>query len=63
MSVVSAATRGFIGEMLLGPVGLAAAVTAKRHEVHIVGIEFRDGERSVIESDSELYKLLAASCF
>ena len=28
--VASAATRGFIGEMIFGPIGLAAAGTAKR---------------------------------
>lgn len=61
ISVASAATRGFIGEMLFGPIGLAAAGTARRDERYILGIEFRDDKRSVIEVDGDLYRLIMAS--
>lgn len=61
VSVASAATRGFIGEMLFGPIGLAAAGTAKRDERYIVGIVFKDGQRSVLEVDGDLYRAINAS--
>lgn len=61
ISVANAATRGFIGEMLFGPIGLAAAGTATRDERYIVGIVFKDGRRSVLEIDGMLYKLLLAA--
>lgn len=61
ISVSSAAARGFIGEMLFGPIGLAAAGTAKRDERFILGIVFHNGERSVLEVDGELCRLIAAA--
>lgn len=61
ISVASAATRGFIGEMLFGPIGLAAAGTARRDERYIVGIVFRDGQRSVLDVDGDLFRMIAAS--
>lgn len=63
ISVASAAMRGLVGELVLGPIGLVAAVTAKRNGIHAVGIEFKDGKRSVIEVDNKKYKSLVQSCF
>ena len=63
ISAASAAMRGLVGELLLGPIGLVAVVTAKRNEIHIVGIELKDGKRSVIEVDNKKYKSLVQSCF
>lgn len=63
ISVGSAAVRGFVGEMLLGPIGLATAATAKRHEAYIIGIVFRDGKRSVVEVDDAICRALKGSCF
>ncbi|WP_165253072.1 hypothetical protein [Adlercreutzia sp. ZJ304] len=61
ISVASAATRGFIGEMLLGPIELVTAGTAKRDERYIVDAVFKDGQRSVLEIDGDLYRLLAVT--
>ncbi len=61
ISVASAAARGFIGEMLFGPIGLAAAGTARRDERYIVGIVLRDGQRSVLDVDGDLFRMIAAS--
>lgn len=61
ISVASAATRGFIGEMLFGPIGLAAVGTADRDERYILGIVFRNEERSVIEVNGDLFQLITAS--
>lgn len=63
ISVASAAMRGLIGEMLLGPIGLIAAGTAKRNGIHLLGIEFKDGKRSVVEVDDKRYKEIVQSCF
>lgn len=63
ISVASAAMRGLVGELLLGPIGLVAAATAKRNGMHIVGIEFKDGKRSVVEVDDKRYKNMVQACF
>lgn len=63
ISVASAAMRGLVGELLLGPIGLVAAATAKRNGIHIVGIEFKDGKRSVVEVDDKRYKNMIQACF
>lgn len=56
ISVASAAMRGLVGELILGPIGLVAAATAKRNGKHIVGIEFKDDKRSVVEVDDKRYQ-------
>lgn len=61
ISVQSSAIRGLIGEMLLGPVGLLGAATAKRSERYILGMEFKDGKQSVVEIDEVLYGLIQAA--
>lgn len=61
LSVASAATRGFIGEVLLGPIGLAAAATARRDERYILGMVFRNEKRCVIEVDGDLYRLIVSA--
>lgn len=63
ISVASAAMRGLVGELILGPIGLVAAATAKRNGVHIVGIEFKDGKRSVVEVDDKRYRNIVQACF
>lgn len=63
INVTSAAMRGLVGELVLGPIGLVAAATAKRNGIHIVGIEFKDGKRSVVEVDDKRYKSMISSCF
>lgn len=63
ISVASAAMRGLVGELLLGPIGLVAAATARRNGVHIVGVEFKDGKRCVVEVDDKRYRYMLQSCF
>lgn len=63
ISVTSAAMRRIVGELLLGPVGLIAAATARRNGIHVVGIEFKDGKRSVLEVDDKRYRIIVQSCF
>lgn len=63
ISVASVAMRGLVGELVLGPIGLVAAAIAKRNGVHTVGIEFKDGKRSVVEVDDKRYGSMAQACF
>lgn len=63
ISVASAAMRGLVGELVLGPIGLVAAATAKRNGIHVVGIEFKDGKRSVVEVDDKRYRSVVQACF
>lgn len=63
ISVASAAMHGLVGELVLGPIGLVAAATAKRNGIHIVGIEFKDGKRSVVEVDDKRYRNMVQACF
>lgn len=61
--VGSAVTRGAIGSLLLGPVGLAAAVTAKNKGSYLIAIKFKDGKKSLAEVDDKTYRAIVASCF
>ena len=62
-SVGSAIARGAVGSLLLGPIGVVAAATAKKKGVHLVAIHFKDGKRSLIEIDDSLFKNLQRTMF
>lgn len=57
-SATSAVTRGAIGAALLGPIGIAAALSAKKKGLHTVVLQFKDGKSSVVEIDKEIYQTL-----
>lgn len=52
----SAIIRGFAGGFVLGPVGLLAALSAKKKGEFLILIEFNDGKKSLIEIDAKLFK-------
>ncbi|MBD8037085.1 hypothetical protein H9635_10040 [Solibacillus sp. A46] len=62
-SAVSGVSRGLIGGVLLGPVGLLAGLSAKNKGTHTLAIEFLDGKRSLIEVDEKIYKALIQKLF
>ena len=62
-SATSAVARGAIGAALLGPVGIAAALSAKQKGLHTVALQFKDGKRSLIQVDSNIYKSLVENLF
>ncbi|MFA6691511.1 MAG: hypothetical protein WCR98_05975 [Saccharofermentanales bacterium] len=63
-SAISAAGRGLLGGLLLGPAGmLAGALTTKSKGTHIVAIEFKDGRKSLLEVDDKTYKAIMQSLF
>ncbi|RKQ12275.1 hypothetical protein [Ureibacillus endophyticus] len=55
-SVSSAALRGGAGAVLLGPIGLAAAFTARKKGIYTVVIVFKDGKKSVVELKEKEFK-------
>lgn len=58
-NLVSAFGRGLIGNMLFGSVGMVAgAMSAKNSTAVIVSIEFKNGDKSLVEIDKNIYKVL-----
>lgn len=62
-SGVSAVGRAAVGAFFLGPVGLLAGASAKKKGVHLVAVQFKDGKRSLMEIDENVYKILLKDCF
>lgn len=59
----SAVMRAGVGALLLGPIGLAAGLSAKRKGIYTIAIEFKNGERSLIEIDEKYYKKFIEDMF
>lgn len=62
-SAISGVSRGLVGGVLLGPVGLLAGLSAKNKGTHFVAIEFKDGKKSLLEIDDKIYKTLIQKMF
>ena len=57
-------TRGAVGGFLLGPAGMiAGSLSAKTNSIYRVAVYFRDGKRSLLEVDGNLYSTLMRFCF
>ncbi len=63
-SVKSGISRGLVGSFLLGPVGgIVGATHGKVKGVYQVAIQFKSGERSLVEVDDKIYKAIIKNCF
>lgn len=62
-SASSAVGRAAVGAFFLGPVGLAAGVSAKNKGVHQIAIQFKDGKRSLLEVDDKIYNAIVKEMF
>lgn len=62
-SASSAVGRAFVGSVILGPVGLLAGLSAKSKSTHLIAIQFKDGEKCLIEIDDYIYKKLLKVMF
>lgn len=63
-SAASGVARGLVGGALLGPVGmLAGGLSAKSRGIYQVAIQFKTGEKSLLEIDDNIYKAIIRSCF
>lgn len=59
----SAIARDSVGTFLLGPIGLAAALSAKNKGTYLVAFKFRNGKKSLIECDHKAYKAIVKAPF
>ncbi|KYG90781.1 hypothetical protein A0U40_18070 [[Bacillus] sp. KCTC 13219] len=62
-SAVSGVSRGLVGGVLLGPVGLLAGLSAKNKGTHTLAIAFHDGKKSLIEVNEKIYKMFIQQMF
>lgn len=62
-SGTSAIMRGALGAAVLGPVGILAGLTAKNKSIHTIAIEWKDGNKSLIEVDDKIYKVIITELF
>ena len=54
-SAVSGITRGLVGGVLLGPVGLLGGLSAKNKGTYQVAIKWKNGGKSLVEIDDKIY--------
>lgn len=59
----SAIVRGALGAALLGPVGLLAGLSAKNKGIYLVAVEWKTGQKSLLEMDDKLYKYFLKGMF
>lgn len=62
-SGTSAILRGAAGMALLGGVGILAGLTAKNKGIYTIAIQWKDGNKSLIEIDDKLYKKFVTDMF
>lgn len=63
-SAASGVARGLVGGVLLGPVGmLAGGLSAKNKGTYDIAIQFKDGQKSLIEVDDKIYKAIMKALF
>ena len=62
-SATSAVGRAAVGGLILGPIGLAAGLSAKSKGIHTVAIQFKDGCRSLVVVDDKIYKAIISKVF
>ena len=58
-SALSVFGRGAVGGLLLGPLGMVAgALSTPNSAVIIISVEFKNGDKSLIEIDRDIYRVL-----
>ena len=63
-SAVSGIARSAIGGALFGAPGFfGGAASAKNKTTYTVAINFKDGKRSLVEVDEEIYEAILRACF
>lgn len=62
-SGTSTILRGAAGAAILGPVGLLAAATGKKKGIYCVALQWKNGQKSLMEVDEKIYKALVTSMF
>lgn len=62
-SASSAVMRAGAGALLLGPIGLAAGLSAKSKGNNLIAIVFKNGNKSLIEVDNKIKKAIVTALF
>lgn len=62
-SGTSAVGRAAVGAFFLGPIGLAAGLSAKKKGTYNIAIQFKDGKKSLLEVDEKIYKAIMQVLF
>jgi len=62
-SATSAIGRAAVGSLLLGPIGLAAGLSAKSKGIYHIALQFNDGKKSLLEVDDKIYKSIIEAVF
>ena len=63
-SAASGVVRGIVGGAILGPVVmLAGSLSANSNNTIVLALQFKDGKRSLIEVDSNVYKAIMQMMF
>lgn len=61
--IKSGIARAAVGGAIMGPVGLAAGLTATSKKAYTLNINFKDGKRCMIEVDDKIYKRILESMY
>ena len=63
-SAISGIGRGLVGGAVFGLAGvIGGAMSAKTKGNYMIEINFKNGDRSLIECDNDFYKLIVQACF
>ncbi len=62
-SAGSAIARAGVGALFLGPIGLAAGLSAKSKGTYTISLDFHNGKKSLIEVDDKIYKAMVKNLF
>lgn len=63
-SLTSGAARGVVGSIILGPIGaIAGALSATSVGIYHIAIEFKNGDKCLLEIDKPNYKNIVKYCF
>lgn len=63
ISLASGLLRGVAGKIILGPWGVLAALTAKKKGVYSVALQWKNGKKSLLETDERVYKAIVKNLF
>lgn len=63
ISLASGLLRGVAGKIILGPWGVLAALTAKKKGAYSIALQWKNGKKSLLETDEKVYKAIVKNLF
>lgn len=63
VSLSSGLLRGIAGKIVLGPWGVLAALTAKKKGAYSIVLQWKNGKKSLLETDEKVYKAIVKNLF